>query len=182
MSAETEGEMQDNADKKAQERNVMERDQDDGRLRSTREPGDVQKDGLEGVEPDGAVLIVGRQHQEQNSGDETKQVAERTGHVVGHSDTLAPDGRRHRIGPRADLRLVRAARVLDRELLARHRRAAFLTKPSVNSRTAICAKGHSFTPLTHFIGSLCLGKTLRVFTTLYSSRSLTLASHASSNR
>ena len=76
--------MQDNADKKAQKRDQVERDHNDRYYNPRRKPSDVEKDGLEGMEADGPVLVVRRQHQKQNACDETKQVAECTGHVVVH--------------------------------------------------------------------------------------------------
>ena len=51
-------------DEESEKGNVAERNQNDGDYNPERHPGDVQKDGLEGVEADVAILIVGCQHQE----------------------------------------------------------------------------------------------------------------------
>jgi hypothetical protein len=60
----------------------MQRNSHDGYRDPSHNPGEVQEDRLKGVKPHGAVLIVGRKHQEQDSGDEPKKVTKCPRRVV----------------------------------------------------------------------------------------------------
>ena len=48
---------------------------DDGEHDIDGDPGDVQENRLEGVEADQAVLVIGGEDQEQDSGEESEDVA-----------------------------------------------------------------------------------------------------------
>src|SRR5260370_38389683 len=47
----------------------------------------MEKDGLEGVELHGPVGIVRRNHQKQDSSDETEEIAQRAGSIISQSRT-----------------------------------------------------------------------------------------------
>jgi hypothetical protein len=81
-----ESQVQDDGDERTEKRNQIEGERNDGHHDPHREPGDVEKDGLESVEADEPVLVIGGEDKEQNPGDEAQQITQRTGHVVGHCD------------------------------------------------------------------------------------------------
>ena len=81
-----ERQVQDDGDNRAENWNDAERERDDRHHNIRCEPGDVQKNGLEGMEADGSILVIGSEHQEQNSSDEAQQIAERPGQIVVHRD------------------------------------------------------------------------------------------------
>src|SRR6266851_8683540 len=100
------------------------------------DPRHAEEDRLERMEADERLLAIGLHHQKQDTRNESNQIAQRAGDVVGHA-SCHRSSRWRRVVCRRGSSTCRCRS---------HRRAALGTEPPLHGRSTACTKWHFFSP------------------------------------